>query len=132
MFQQMRDGRSETGRDGLVGEAERAVDRLAEMSIDLRSCAVFGSDGELLATSGPGDWGTLAASLWSAAEVRGRPRPTQIHVATEGGEVFAVRTSSGSAIAVGDRFALASLMFCDLRAALRDLNGTDPDSDRES
>ncbi len=123
MFQQMRDGPPKKRRDGLIADAERAVGSLAEMSIDLRACAVLGPDGELLAASDPGEWGALAASLWSAAEVQGRPRPIQVHVATEGGEVFALRTASASAVAVSARFALASLMFCDLRAALRGLDG---------
>jgi hypothetical protein len=35
--------------------------------------------------------------------------------------VFAVRTAAASIVATSERFALASLMFCDLRALLRDL-----------
>ena len=42
-----------------------------------------------------------------------------MHVATEDGEVYAVRGRAGSAVAITDRFTLASLMFCDLRSALR-------------
>ncbi len=123
MFQQMRDGPHAAGGERLSEEAERAVGRLEEMSIDLRACAIVGDDGEALAVSAPGDWAAQAKALWSATEAADRPRATQIHVATEAGEVFAVRDGSTSAVAVAERFALASLMFCDLRAALRELGG---------
>lgn len=113
----MRDGATAGGADG----AERAVAKLREMSLDLRACAILDEDGDLLAASEPGEWAAQAAALWRAAEVRGRSRPTQVHVATEAGELFAVRRQAASAVAVTERFALASLMFCDLRAALRDL-----------
>ena len=43
-------------------------------------------------------------------------------MAAEGGEVFATRVDGVTAIAVTDRFALSSLMLCDLRAALRELS----------
>ena len=45
----------------------------------------------------------------------------QIHIGTEQGEVFALRHSGLAAIAVTDRFALASLLLFDMRALLRDL-----------
>ena len=104
-----------------VAGAERAVERLLEMSLDLRACAILGADGDVLAESSAADWASQGAELWAAAEAGGRARPTQVHVAAEGGEVFAVRTPAASAVAVCDRFTLASLMFCDLRAVLRDL-----------
>lgn len=106
-----------------AADAERAVARLGEMSVDLRACAILGTDGEQLAVSVEAGWSACVSELWSAAADPDRPRPTQVHVATLDGEVFAVRCPSGrSAVAVTDRFALASLMFCDLRAALRDLD----------
>lgn len=107
--------------EGAGNDAERAVGRLREMCIDLRACAILDAAGEVLAASGPGEWGSRAGELWRAAAVPGRPDPSQIHVATEDGEVFAVRSAFASAVAVTDRFALASLMLCDLRAVLRDL-----------
>lgn len=103
-----------------VAGAERAVERLQEMSLDLRACAIL-AHGEVLAESASGDWVAQAAELWAATEISERPRATQIHIAAERGEVFAVRTAAVTAIAVCERFALASLMFCDLRAVLRDL-----------
>ncbi len=45
----------------------------------------------------------------------------QVHVATEQGEVFALRHAGLAAVAVTERFALASLMFFDMRSTLRDL-----------
>ena len=45
----------------------------------------------------------------------------QVHIATEQGEVFALRHAGLAAVAVTERFALASLMFFDMRSTLRDL-----------
>ncbi|HEY8808621.1 MAG TPA: hypothetical protein VIM28_01250, partial [Solirubrobacterales bacterium] len=45
----------------------------------------------------------------------------QVHIGTEQGEVFALRHAGLAAVAVTERFALASLTFFDLRALLRDL-----------
>jgi hypothetical protein len=101
--------------------AERAVARLAEMSADLRSCAIVDGSGRVLAASEDNDWGAGVAELWSAAdELEGAP-VTQVHVATAEGEMFATRAGGTTAIALSARHALASLMFCDLRSALREL-----------
>ena len=111
-----------------LAEAERAIARLEEMSLDLRACAILDAEGKQLAASSEADWSGCAAELWGAATDPSEPAPMQIHVATIEGEVFLVRLAGGySAIAVADRFALASLMFCDLRAALRDLASPDPE-----
>lgn len=118
MFQQMADGNVVTPETA----ADRAVQELREMSADLRECAFIDAGGEVLAASSDAEWRIRAEELWSAASDGGGDAPTQLHVATDAGEVFAVRSSSGiSAIAVSDRFALESLMFCDLRATLRGL-----------
>lgn len=117
MFQQMPDGHVA----GEQSEAERVLARLAEASADLRSVALLGPTGEVLAATTSNDWSGQAQELWDAAAAVGAD-PQQVHIATEGGEVFAVRSPNGTAaIAVAQRFTLASLMFCDLRAALRDL-----------
>lgn len=103
--------------------AERAIDGLGEMSVDLRACAILAPDGRRLAASiDDVDWEGCATELWRSASDPDRPEATHVHVATENGEVFAARSGGGVAIAVTERFALASLMFCDLRAALRDLS----------
>ena len=100
---------------------ERAVAQLLETSVDLRECAILDPAGNLLACSADGSWESCGEALWKAASAPALPAPNQLHVATEEGELFAARTPAGTAIAVADRFALASLMFCDLRAALRQL-----------
>jgi hypothetical protein len=53
-------------------------------------------------------------------------------VATGNGEVLAVRGPSGSAIALADRFALASLVLSDLRAVVRELEPGEPGPAEES
>lgn len=121
MFPEMRDGPSQAGTVDAGAVAEQALERLRELSVDLRAGAILGPGGDVLAASGDGEWRRGAAALWRAAEVRERPRPTQVHVATEAGEVFAVRTAATCAIAVAERFTLASLMFCDLRSLLREV-----------
>ncbi|MCB0865283.1 MAG: hypothetical protein KDB58_06180 [Solirubrobacterales bacterium] len=107
--------------------AERAVAMLVEMSADLRACALLGPGDEVLACSSEAPWAEQVDELWSAAEdARRAPQPpTQVHVGSEGGEVFALRDGGVTAVAVTDRFTLESLMFCDLRAALRELTGSD-------
>jgi len=125
MFQQMADGQVASAESA----AERAVERLAAASADLRSVALLRADGEVLAATTPNDWAVQAKELWDAAAASGAD-PQQVHVATEDGEVFAVRSPAGmAAIAVAQRFALASLMFCDLRAALRDLDAGETTSE---
>jgi hypothetical protein len=107
---------------GATAAAERAVAMLEEMSADLRSCAVVGAEGEVLASSGGADW-SAAGELWRAVDELPGPRVTQVHVATETGEVFAARSEGSSAVALTRRHALESLMFCDLRWALREVEG---------
>jgi hypothetical protein len=100
--------------------AERLIARLEELSVDLRGVALF-LDDSLLAASGPGEWAERAAALWRVADAAAEA-PHQVHVGTGDGEVFAIREGRAAAVAVTARFPLASLMFCDLRAALRDLH----------
>lgn len=120
MFQQMADGHVASSETA----AERAVEHLVAASPDLRSAALIAPDGSLIAASSSNDWSERVSELWDAASLHAID-PAQLHVATESGEVFAVRSADGSvAVAIANRFALASLMFCDLRAALREL-GTD-------
>jgi hypothetical protein len=103
-------------------DAEAAVARMREMSADLRGCAVLSGDGEALAASGdPDRWQEAAAVLLGAADLAGGERAESVHVGTEDGEVFAVRHRGLAAVAVTDRFTLASLMASDMRAVLRDL-----------
>jgi hypothetical protein len=102
--------------------AEGALAYLGEMSLDLRGAAILDGGGAVLAASGqPERWREDAAALFEAADRAGGEPVEQVHVGTEQGEVFALRHAGLAALAVTERFALASLTFFDLRATLRDL-----------
>jgi predicted regulator of Ras-like GTPase activity (Roadblock/LC7/MglB family) len=104
--------------------ARGALAYLIEMSPDLRGGAIVSADGAVLAASDrPERWREDVASLLGIADRAGGEPVEQLHVATEQGEVFAVRQAGLIAIAVTDRFALASLLFFDMRSVLRDLAG---------
>jgi predicted regulator of Ras-like GTPase activity (Roadblock/LC7/MglB family) len=114
--------------DAVSGEAaEGALAYLVEMSPDLRGAAILAADGAVLAASGaPARWREDAAALFEVADRAGGEPIEQIHIGTEQGEVFALRHAGLAAVAVTERFALASLTFFDMRALLRDLaNGGD-------
>jgi predicted regulator of Ras-like GTPase activity (Roadblock/LC7/MglB family) len=105
-----------------ASEAERALGYLREMSPDLRGAAILAGDGSVLASSGEAAaWGEAARELLRVADAAGGEPVEQVHVGTEEGEVFAVRSEALAAVAVTDRFTLASLMLFDLRTVLRDL-----------
>ncbi len=108
--------------------AEAALAYLAEMSPDLRGAAVLGPGGVVLAATGeePGRWGEDAAALFVVADAAEDVPVEQIHTATEQGEVFAIRNRGLAAVAVTERFALASLMLFDMRSMLRELAGATP------
>jgi predicted regulator of Ras-like GTPase activity (Roadblock/LC7/MglB family) len=92
------------------------------MSPDLRGGAILDAEGSVLAASGrPERWRDDAAALLAVADGAGGEPVEQLHVATEQGEVFAVRQARLVALVVTDRFALASLLLFDMRAVLRDL-----------
>jgi hypothetical protein len=100
--------------------AEQSLDRLMELSPEMRGGAILEGDEVLAASGDAGEWREGATALLAAAEDGGDPGD-QIHVATEAGEVFALREASLTAVAVTERFVLASLMAFDMRATLRDL-----------
>jgi hypothetical protein len=101
--------------------AEGALAYLTEMSPDLRGAAILTADGAVLAASGDANrWREDAATLFDVADRGGQP-VEQVHIGTEQGEVFALRHAGLAAVAVTERFALASLTFFDMRAVLRDL-----------
>jgi predicted regulator of Ras-like GTPase activity (Roadblock/LC7/MglB family) len=102
--------------------AAAALAYLTEMSPDLRGGAILADDGAVLAASDhPDRWGEDAAALLEVADRAGAEVTEQVHIATEQGEVFALRHAGLAAVAVTERFALASLMFFDMRSILRDL-----------
>lgn len=90
-------------------------------SLELREGAILAPDGtQLFATDGT-SWADAVAELWDRAGARER-EVSYVHVATEEGEVLAVRGAAGSVVATSDRFPLASLVLSDLRAVLRELS----------
>jgi predicted regulator of Ras-like GTPase activity (Roadblock/LC7/MglB family) len=116
----MPDGATSTSATG--GSAEAALAFLAEMWPDLRGAAILAGDGTVMAASGPPErWREDAAALFGAADAAESEPVEQVHVATEQGEVFALRNLGYAAVAVTERFALASLMLFDLRSVLREL-----------
>jgi predicted regulator of Ras-like GTPase activity (Roadblock/LC7/MglB family) len=109
--------------EAVSGEAaEAALAYLTEMSPDLRGAAILAGDGKVLAASGhPDRWREDAAMLLAVADRAGDEPVERAHIATEQGEVFAVRHAGLAAVAVTERFALASLLHFDMRSVLRDL-----------
>jgi hypothetical protein len=109
--------------------ATRSLDHLMELSPEMRGGAIL-EGGKVLAASGEeAAWGESTASLLAAADADGGSAE-QVHVATEAGEVFALREGKLAAVAVTERFVLASLMAFDMRVTLRDLatGGPTPDT----
>jgi hypothetical protein len=121
IFTQMPDASAAAAPSG--ESAEAALAYLTEMSPDLRGAAVLGPEGEVLAaTAGELErWREDAAALFAAADAAEEVPVEQIHIATEQGEVFAIRNAGLAAVSVTDRFALASLMLFDMRSMLREL-----------
>jgi predicted regulator of Ras-like GTPase activity (Roadblock/LC7/MglB family) len=104
------------------GPAEAALAFLTEMSPELRGAAILDGDGAVLAASGERErWEGPARALLAAADAADPEPAEQVHVGNESGEVFALRHEGLAAVAVTDRFVLASLMLFDMRQALRDL-----------
>ena len=103
-------------------DAEAALSFLTEMSPDLRGGAILAGDGTVLAASGDAAaWAEDAVNLLQVADAAGDEPVEQIHVATQAGEVYALRAHGLAAVVVTDRFTLSSLTFFDLRSALRGL-----------
>jgi predicted regulator of Ras-like GTPase activity (Roadblock/LC7/MglB family) len=102
--------------------AQAALAFLTEMSPDLRGAAILAADGTVLAADGDSErWAEDAANLFAVADRAEGSEVEQVHIATEQGEVFALRHAELAAVAVTERFALASLMLFDMRSTLRDL-----------
>jgi hypothetical protein len=105
-----------------LSDAGRAVAYLEEISREMRGCAILSEDGEVLAASGDAEgWGEASRDLISAADAAGGEPVAHAHVATGDGEAFCVREGGLIAVAVTERFTLASLMLFDMRITLREL-----------
>jgi hypothetical protein len=88
----------------------------------MRGCAILSTEGEVLAASGSRErWGEAGRDLIAAADAAGGEPVAHAHVATGDGEAFCVRERGLVAVAVAERFTLASLMLFDMRTALREL-----------
>lgn len=116
----MADGETSATIDG--ESAATALAYLTEMSPDLRGGAILSAKGAVLSASGdPDRWRADVAELLAVADrAEGEPIE-QLHIATEQGEVFALRHAGLTAVAVTERLALVSLLFFDMRSVLRDL-----------
>ncbi len=110
---------------------ELALDYLAALSTDIRAGVLLDDTGSVVAYCGFGDdsaarLGELALELFSRAQEAAPPEMgavAQVEVTSLDGGVFAVRRGSRVLAVVTGRFALASLMFYDLRSVLTDLEG---------
>jgi hypothetical protein len=105
--------------------AARATAYLMEISPEMRGCAVLSAEGEVLSASGddPARWQDPARETIEAVDRAGEEPASHAHIASGDAEVFVVREGGLIAVAVTERFALASLVLFDLRIALRDLAG---------
>jgi hypothetical protein len=89
------------------------------MAPEVRGWAIFDASSTLDASHAREEWLEAGRSLLAAADGAAGQEATHAHVATELGEAFLVRSGDLVMVAVTDRFALASLVFADMRSALR-------------
>jgi predicted regulator of Ras-like GTPase activity (Roadblock/LC7/MglB family) len=106
---------------------ELALQYLSELSTDIKASVVMSADGRSAAASRPGDAGdrlrALTEQLFARADAADAEVVTQVEVSTGDGAVYAVRDERWAVAVVTGRFALASLMFYDLRNVAADLEG---------
>jgi hypothetical protein len=94
---------------------EQAVERLLEISADIRAAVVLGADGRRLAGR---------RSLAGAArELLGASPAPEVEVGTGRGAVFASRAGDRAIVVVAERSALPSLLLYDLRVTLEQMSG---------
>ncbi len=107
--------------------ALRVLENLGELEPELISAGIFDRDGKPVAvTSDSKAWPVSAAGLLDALEAgSGEEKLDSAHIASSEGEVFVVRESDLSLVAVTGRFVLASLTSYDMRMALRDVARAD-------
>jgi hypothetical protein len=105
-----------------LSDAGGAVSYLEEISPEMMGCAILAEDGDVLAASGNTEhWGEAGRAFVAAADAAGAEPVAHAHVATGDGEAFCVREGRLIAVAVTERFTLASLMVVDMRNTLRQL-----------
>lgn len=109
---------------GPSAAARSVLDTLAGLEPELKAAAVISADGEVLASTSEDDsFGRSAVEFADAVASAGSGELDSSHVASDQAEVFMVRDSGFSLVAVTARFVLASLTSFDIRMALRDLAG---------
>lgn len=106
----------------LAAACDRVLENLGELEPALVNAGVFDRDHEPVAsTSGSASWANQAGHLLREIQAgAGADDVDSAHVASADGEVFVVRESGLSLVAVTGRFVLASLTAYDMRMALRD------------
>ena len=114
---------AERTRDGSPEAAAQAIQRFSGASREVRGCALLGPGGVLAASGSEAGWEEAGGALLHAADQAAGVQATHAHVATEEGEVFAVRSGPLAMVAVTSRYTLASLVFADMRAAIRSARG---------
>ncbi len=111
-----------TRQPDLAGRARVVLDMLSGLEPELRAAAVLAGDREVLASTLDDDaWRQSVVDLAESLEGIGDGDLDSSHIATEEAEVFTVRESGFSLVAVTERFVLASLTSFDIRMSLRDL-----------
>jgi hypothetical protein len=99
---------------------DRAADFIESLSADVRACVLLGSDGRLAAVDeGHEAEGESLAEL--ARDLLERAGTPQVEVSTGVGIVYALCTGRWTLAVVTGRFALSSLVFFDMRQALKEL-----------
>lgn len=125
--------------DGQALTPQLALDRLTEISPDVRAAVLLDADGSVDAYAGDDSGagahlGELVLELFERARTasrRAEGEVEQVEVATAGGAVFALRdprrgvARPRTIAVVADRLALPSLTFHDL---LMTLSGVEPDA----
>jgi predicted regulator of Ras-like GTPase activity (Roadblock/LC7/MglB family) len=106
-------------REASPEASAQALARFTGTSAEVRGCAILGPDGVMAASGSEARWADAARALLDAADAAAGGSATHAHVATEEGEVYAVRSGELAIVAVTSRYTLASLVFADMRAALR-------------
>jgi hypothetical protein len=110
---------AERSRGASPEASAQALADFSGTSAEVRGCAILGPEGVLAASGSKAHWADAGRELLEAADAAAGGTATHAHVATEEGEAFAVRSGELAIVAVTSRYTLASLVFADMRAALR-------------
>jgi predicted regulator of Ras-like GTPase activity (Roadblock/LC7/MglB family) len=109
-------------------DASAALERLRDISSQVRAAVVFGRDGKVLGSTFADDERAAevareAKELLAAAESRGREADfAQLEVALQSGSVFVVRDAERLIAATTPPEPTVGLVFYDLKSCLRELD----------